>query len=351
MSFSSSVILKKSTERPPIVVETSYDLIECVKQEIDKYGWDADLNHIDVSKVTDFSRVFEYSEFNGDISKWDVSKGESFISMFAHSKFNGNILAWDTSSAIYFTGMFSHSEFNNDISLWDTRNVRTMRGMFEGSKFNKDIGMWNIDNVTDMSYMFSCSEFKHNLYEWMEPEYCNCENMFFRVKLPDHHWYFKKNIEYKKEIDRMGKIEWSEENHSEISLDNLKKLDNGKHIVYLNRDTGKLMSQDDADVSTLKLMSFTINEMSEQKWKELYGKIKETERKCLSCVYKSTLYGIYPNDFIMKLKPWKIRKNPYTNRSYDFVSLYLIASINWHAKLAGLPCIKKEGKKLIEIKP
>jgi surface protein len=33
-----------------------------------------DISKWDVSKVTDMSSMFEFSNFNGDISAWDVSK-------------------------------------------------------------------------------------------------------------------------------------------------------------------------------------------------------------------------------------------------------------------------------------
>ena len=34
---------------------------------------DADLNHLDVSRVTDMRYLFNGSEFDGDISGWNVS--------------------------------------------------------------------------------------------------------------------------------------------------------------------------------------------------------------------------------------------------------------------------------------
>ena len=72
----------------------------------------ADLNDLDVSGITNFSRTFAWSSFNGDISKWDVS------------------------------------------------NAKNMNAMFEGSSFNGDISKWDVSNVTDMEYMFAQSDFK-----------------------------------------------------------------------------------------------------------------------------------------------------------------------------------------------
>lgn len=49
--------------------ETREELEMMISDEIKKQGNEADLNHIDVSKIEDFSRLFKSSEFNGDISE------------------------------------------------------------------------------------------------------------------------------------------------------------------------------------------------------------------------------------------------------------------------------------------
>ena len=55
------------------IIATIETIKEIVKSEIERLGNNADLNHIDVSQVTDMSYLFKKSEFNGDISKWNVS--------------------------------------------------------------------------------------------------------------------------------------------------------------------------------------------------------------------------------------------------------------------------------------
>lgn len=46
------------------------------------------------------------------------------------------------------------------------------------------------------------------------------------------------------------------------------------------------------------------------------------------------------------------KKNTHSNGN-EYVSLYLITSINWHAKLAGLPLVKKDNSNfsLVHLKP
>ena len=52
------------------IIATNETIRKIVDSEIERLGNNADLNHIDVSQVTDMRRLFEDSEFNGDISKW-----------------------------------------------------------------------------------------------------------------------------------------------------------------------------------------------------------------------------------------------------------------------------------------
>ena len=68
--------------------KTKEELVEAIKKEIyeiqrtkNKPNWQADLNCIDTSLITDMSDLFskEYglNKFNGDISKWNVSNVEN----------------------------------------------------------------------------------------------------------------------------------------------------------------------------------------------------------------------------------------------------------------------------------
>ena len=173
--------------------ENFKELNKMIIDEMQINGNECSLNHIDVSKITNFSYLFfskdlrnfncdisewdvsnaidmqgmfRRSNFNGDISKWDVSNVKDMASMFSESKFNGNISKWNVSSVKTMSHMFYYSEFNRDIADWDVSNVTNMYVMFMHSIFNQTIGNWNVSNVTDMTCMFAESKFNQDISNW-----------------------------------------------------------------------------------------------------------------------------------------------------------------------------------------
>ena len=122
--------------------ETWEELKNIIKQRIKKEGTKCNLNNIDVSKITDMSKLFYASKFNGDISKWDVSKVKDMYAMFYFSEFNGDISKWNVSNVKNMKYMFFYSPFNQDISKWDVSNVENIQGIFKGSPLNGKEKEW-----------------------------------------------------------------------------------------------------------------------------------------------------------------------------------------------------------------
>ena len=115
------------------------ELIRLVRECIEAEGEDCDLNHIDVSAMTDFRSVFQVQPFKGDISRWNMSNATSLCRMFQGSTFNGDISGWDVSKVVNFSDMFSNGKFNGDVSQWSVGNAENMSEMFSASAFEGDV--------------------------------------------------------------------------------------------------------------------------------------------------------------------------------------------------------------------
>ena len=147
-----------------------------VKEELNKLGPDADLNHIDVSECTKFDELFE--------KQYRYKKG------FTRSNINPDISKWDTRNVTTLSLTFSNcSSFNCDISDWNVENVRYFISCFNNcKKFNQPIGKWNVGekiskNNLLMSWMFyGCDEFNQPLNNWDASKMQYISNMFRKAK-------------------------------------------------------------------------------------------------------------------------------------------------------------------------
>lgn len=205
--------LKASSEQtPPTVSPTQSPTMKFIPkpitdraallQAVDDYLEDSDLtleygatiNDWDVSRVTDFSVLFDATGafvrneaaagFNDNIGDWDVSNAVTMLGMFdGATSFNQDLAKWNVSSVRNMNSMFLRaSAFNQDLSSWDMGSVENTVRMFAGAtRFNQDLSQWNVSSVTEASWMFATTRlFNQDLCDWgtQLPVNANVEGMF-----------------------------------------------------------------------------------------------------------------------------------------------------------------------------
>ena len=114
--------------------------------------------------------MFKYAlKMNSDINHWDVSHVTNMQEVFFGAKsFNRPLDKWDTSNVVNMTQMFALAEkFNQDINQWNVSNVRYMSGMFyKAKKFDQMLDKWDVSKVEYMADMFAYTKYNRPLYKW-----------------------------------------------------------------------------------------------------------------------------------------------------------------------------------------
>ena len=163
---------------PRIRVRSRDELVELVRTHIKQHGPHCDLNHLDVSGLNDFHKVFDGTSFNGDVSGWDVSNATTLFGLFNRTPFTGDVSKWNVSKATNLAFMFANTPFNGDLSAWDLSNASTIEGMFYQGAFNGDIARWNVSNVKKMDQLFMSCPFTGNLSAWNVSNATSMGSMF-----------------------------------------------------------------------------------------------------------------------------------------------------------------------------
>ena len=143
----------------------------------------------DLSMVTDISRMFESSNFNGNINNWDVSNVENMSRTFiGMSDFNQPLNDWDVSNVTNMRDMFLGTDlFNQPLDQWDVGNVTNMARMFDGFNrdmaFNQNLNTWDVRNVEDMTSMFAqCVDYDQPMDNWQPLAARTMEEMFDQAR-------------------------------------------------------------------------------------------------------------------------------------------------------------------------
>lgn len=168
--------IRKGKQKYNYTPRTKKELRELIDERVATEGPNVNLNDIDVSNISDFSRVFrnvrgKFDKFNGDVSEWDVSNAEQMAEMFYECQnFNCDLSKWDVSNVHSMALMFAGCESfeGKGLENWNTENVENMYAMFSGCyNFNSDISGWDVSNVHNFGEMFdSCSRFNQDLNNW-----------------------------------------------------------------------------------------------------------------------------------------------------------------------------------------
>jgi hypothetical protein len=122
------------------------------------------ITELDVSGVTDMSKLFSGWHLFNQPLKWDTSSVINMESTFDRCRSFNQPLEWDTSSVVNMESTFDGCSSLNQPLAWDTRNVVDMKYMFSDCvRFNQPL-KWNTGSVKNMEHMFdTCTAFNQSL--------------------------------------------------------------------------------------------------------------------------------------------------------------------------------------------
>lgn len=194
--------LSTKVAKPSTIKATNETIHNIVIDEIKRLGNDCDLNHIDVSGVTnlyhDHYALFEHTDFCGDVSKWQVGNCECFTGVFYDCpNFNCDLSSWDMSQAKIIASMFRGcSEFNQDIGNWNfTQLTNTFKTFYYCKSFNQDLSNWDMTKVKEAPSMFGyCKNFKQDLSSWEFSEGAAIDEMFNNSLMRTCYDYMPKKV-------------------------------------------------------------------------------------------------------------------------------------------------------------
>lgn len=96
-------------------------------------GVGCDLNHLDVSAISDFDLLFAQSMFNGRIDRWDMRAAVTARKMFYLSAFCGDVSAWRLPKVVDMDQMFYGSVCQSNVDGWGVSKSAQMARAFEKS--------------------------------------------------------------------------------------------------------------------------------------------------------------------------------------------------------------------------
>ena len=284
----------KKTEFP----ETTAELIDIIRDIIEKNDLTKNtkisLNHIDVSKITNFKALFAMPNnpgmsaftkafdsmelegnkyhcflkastvFNGissddfphstlpfDISEWDMSNAEDISFMFAGIEVDCDLSNWDVSNVKSMIGTFAVGEPLFDISKWDVSKVEDMSFLFYYSDFDGDISKWDVSNVKYMNGMFCFSTFDGNISKWDVKNVVSMQYMFRRS-------YFDGDISQwdVSSVEYMNSMFSGSEFNGDISKWNVSSVKTMKNMFKQSSFDGDISNWDVSNVESMQRMFY-----------------------------------------------------------------------------------------------